>query len=157
MQPSCVVRSWCRGRREDNDDARQPHSPCARRSLDTSLQRGSMPYKDPAVRKAYDKAYGKQWCKDNPERHASTRRKHYHVNKIRAIKRLGGECSYCHIKYDGTNAAIFQGHHRNPAEKLFEIGYALGKNWSWSRIEEELDKCDLICANCHLLHHLGRW
>lgn len=39
--------------------------------------------------------------------------------------------------------------HRNPAEKSFNIGEALGKTWQWEKIAAEIQKCDIRCANCH--------
>jgi hypothetical protein len=38
-------------------------------------------------------------------------------------------------------------HHRNPKDKDFNISGNHGR--SWSKIEAELDKCDLMCHNCH--------
>jgi hypothetical protein len=38
--------------------------------------------------------------------------------------------------------------HRDPSLKSFEIGRNRALT-NWSRMEEELAKCDLICANCH--------
>jgi hypothetical protein len=37
-------------------------------------------------------------------------------------------------------------HHLDPNEKDFSIG---GKSWSLERLKKEVDKCILICANCH--------
>jgi hypothetical protein len=34
------------------------------------------------------------------------------------------------------------------AEKLFDIGQALPYR-SWQSILEEIEKCDVVCANCH--------
>ena len=42
-------------------------------------------------------------------------------------------------------------HHRNPAEKDFSISGAHAR--SWVSISGELDKCDLVCANCHAEIH----
>lgn len=41
--------------------------------------------------------------------------------------------------------------HRNPAVKLFTISQGVNKCVTLEVLEEELDKCDLVCANCHRL------
>jgi len=44
-------------------------------------------------------------------------------------------------------------HHLDPLQKEFRIS-----DWnirSWERIKKELDKCVLLCANCHALEHLS--
>lgn len=40
-------------------------------------------------------------------------------------------------------------HHRDPAEKKFKVSKALCNTMSWSKILEEVEKCDLLCSNCH--------
>jgi len=37
-------------------------------------------------------------------------------------------------------------HHTNSKEKDFKIS---GISVSWERIKKELDKCVLVCKNCH--------
>lgn len=64
--------------------------------------------------------------------------------KIRAIKYLGGKCSKC--GYSRCYAAL-EFHHRDPDEK--ELEWNKLRKRAWSSIKEELDKCDLLCANCH--------
>jgi len=74
-----------------------------------------------------------------------------HALKYRkkSVMYLGGSCVKCGYK-DSLRALCF--HHRNLDEKKFEINGAY--NYSWKRIQEELDKCDLMCINCHReLHH----
>lgn len=41
-------------------------------------------------------------------------------------------------------------HHRNPAEKLFNIACAV-TGLGLPRIFAEMDKCDILCANCHAI------
>ena len=43
---------------------------------------------------------------------------------------------------------VMDWHHRNPEEKKFGVGSG---SWRQSRkkLEEEMEKCDLYCANCH--------
>ena len=43
-------------------------------------------------------------------------------------------------------------HHREPGSKEFSMAEG-GVTRSWARIQAELDKCDLICANCHAEIH----
>jgi predicted DNA-binding protein YlxM (UPF0122 family) len=68
-----------------------------------------------------------------------------------AIEYKGGKCVKC--GYDKYNGAL-QFHHLNPEEKDFSFsdgGYSL----SWLKIIKELDKCILVCANCHSEIHGG--
>jgi hypothetical protein len=39
-------------------------------------------------------------------------------------------------------------HHREETEKTTSPSNAIMK-WSWDRAKIELDKCDLLCSNCH--------
>lgn len=42
-------------------------------------------------------------------------------------------------------------HHRDPASK--ETDWKVMRAWSWNRITNELDKCDLLCKVCHAERH----
>lgn len=44
-------------------------------------------------------------------------------------------------------------HHRNSDEKEKAIADMLRKNVSWEKILKELEKCDVLCANCHRDYH----
>jgi len=39
--------------------------------------------------------------------------------------------------------------HRDRNDKISSIGSMTGRNWTLKRIQAEIDKCDLVCANCH--------
>ena len=49
------------------------------------------------------------------------------------------------------HVAGFDFHHRDPTLKDFNICLATGK--AWEVVRAELDKCELLCALCHRLHH----
>lgn len=68
--------------------------------------------------------------------------------KIEAIEYLGGVCKRCNGKF---HPSIYEFHHRDPELKDSELSKML--QLSWIRLAEELDKCDLLCANCHRLAH----
>lgn len=64
--------------------------------------------------------------------------------KAEAVAYKGGRCLRC--GYAGS-VAVFDFHHVEPDKKLFEI--ARMKKRSFGFIKAELDKCVLLCANCH--------
>ncbi len=62
-----------------------------------------------------------------------------------AVEYKGGKCQVCgYDKYQGA----LDLHHLNQAEKSFGIGDD-GYTRSWEKIKAEVDKCILVCANCH--------
>jgi hypothetical protein len=70
--------------------------------------------------------------------------------KQKAVDYLGGKCSIC--TYDRYLGAL-EFHHINPSEKDFTIAEL--KLTSFEKIKAELDKCLLVCANCHREIHSG--
>ncbi len=73
--------------------------------------------------------------------------------KIRqlSLEYKGNKCSIC-----GYNKCLqaLEFHHLNSDEKDFGIS-AKGYTRSWNTIKIELDKCILLCANCHREVHEG--
>lgn len=66
-----------------------------------------------------------------------------------SIEYKGGKCEKC--SYDKCNRALIF-HHINPKKKKFGIS-AKGITRSWEKLKKELDKCILLCANCHAELH----
>ncbi|MDD4989481.1 MAG: hypothetical protein PHS53_05195 [Candidatus Pacebacteria bacterium] len=65
--------------------------------------------------------------------------------KVMAIEYKGGKCQICgYDRFPG----VLELHHLNKAEKSFGIGDK-GYTRSWEKVKAELDKCILLCANCH--------
>jgi len=71
--------------------------------------------------------------------------------KVSAIKRAefnvikeAQGCMICGYDEDGSKLHF---HHRDPSTKLFTISMQLTR--SPQRVQEEIDKCDLLCAACH--------
>ena len=78
---------------------------------------------------------------------------YYQNQKLRGLKRKyeaimakGGKCEIC--GYD-KNLAALDFHHVNPEEKEFQIDARKFANSNLNTLKEELDKCILVCANCH--------
>lgn len=69
--------------------------------------------------------------------------------KQRIVSHLGGRCSIC--GYQECMAALHV-HHLDELSKRFNIS---DRMTSWSRVESELGKCVLLCANHHAEVHAG--
>jgi hypothetical protein len=65
--------------------------------------------------------------------------------KILAVAYKGGKCEKC-----GYSKCIdaLEFHHMDPSKKEFGLS-ARGITRAWSIVKLELDKCKLLCANCH--------
>lgn len=70
--------------------------------------------------------------------------------KLKAIAYKGGACVDCGETF---HYSVFEFHHLDPTQK--DLSGQQIKRWSWKRVETELDKCLLLCANCHRLRHWG--
>jgi hypothetical protein len=69
--------------------------------------------------------------------------------RLMAIEHLGGRCEIC--GYNKCMRAL-SFHHRDPLKKDFGIS-AQGMTRSWERVKTEVEKCMLLCANCHMELH----
>lgn len=72
--------------------------------------------------------------------------------KDRAIEHMGGKCADCGIT---GSQWIFDFHHLDPAEKDF--GWGEKRTTNWENLKKEIDKCVLLCANCHRTRHHKEW
>lgn len=52
-----------------------------------------------------------------------------------------------------SNSFALQFHHSDPTKKEFTLCHALQRGISKSSILAELEKCEVLCANCHSIHH----
>jgi 5-methylcytosine-specific restriction endonuclease McrA len=65
--------------------------------------------------------------------------------KKRAVEFKGGKCVLCgYNKYIGA----LEFHHKKDTNKNFGISMQ-GYSRSWDKIKEEIEKCMLVCSNCH--------
>lgn len=66
--------------------------------------------------------------------------------KIELIEYKGGKCEKCN--YD-KNIAAFEFHHLDPKDKKFQLDSRHLSNTNIIDLKTEVDKCILLCANCH--------
>lgn len=82
--------------------------------------------------------------------------------KKRAISYLGGECVRCGI-ITKKDFVIYDFHHIDSETKEATIGsmisdykgYGKATDKAWEKLKKELDKCVLMCSNCHRIFHFN--
>jgi len=67
--------------------------------------------------------------------------------KVELVEYKGGKCEHCGYN-KSVRALTF--HHLDPTKKDFAIS---GKSWSMDKLTKEVDKCIMLCANCHAEEH----
>ncbi len=70
--------------------------------------------------------------------------------RLMAVAHAGGKCIRCgYNKYP----EVLEFHHKDSSQKKFGIGQN-GLTRSWERVKAEIEKCNLLCANCHRETHV---
>ena len=72
--------------------------------------------------------------------------------KKKCVEYCGGKCVNCGYS-KCLRAMVF--HHTDPGKKDFAV--ASNMRASWKVIKQELDKCVLLCANCHAEEHAAEF
>jgi 5-methylcytosine-specific restriction endonuclease McrA len=85
------------------------------------------------------------WCKACSNQSALERQRE---TKRKGIEYLGGSCEIC--GYDRYYGAL-EFHHKDPTQK--DPSWSTSKSRSFESLKVELDKCALLCANCHRETH----
>ena len=111
-------------------------------------------------------AYNKQWRIDNPERIKESGKKYYQVDRVKKLKKRrktirerkdilvasrGGKCEHCHQSY--IYSGVYDFHHKDPTIKEFGIASGLTRHLPMEDLLKEIDKCLMLCANCHRIEH----
>lgn len=95
-----------------------------------------------------DRKTGSSQCKNCFNKYCNER---WIRRKIDAINYKGNSCVDCNINYPKAPYVIFDFHHLEPKEK--DVDWTKLRLRSWDKITKELDKCVLLCSNCHRIRH----
>lgn len=88
------------------------------------------------------------WCKECVAKKSLNRNRIY---KASYVKMKGGCCQACGFnRYDGA----LEFHHADPTTKDETIA-RMTRNPSSPKLLAELEKCVLVCSNCHKMIHAG--
>lgn len=94
-----------------------------------------------------------KWKVANRERYRET------TTMLRAKKKVRLEelkeqtpCTDCGRHFP---AVCMDYHHLDSSTKTMNVAKAIERNYSWSRLMKEIEKCVLLCACCHRIRHYG--
>lgn len=94
-----------------------------------------------------ERVRAKKYRKANPEGYREYHRE-YRTKMLAKIQLALIECLDC--GEDDLRVLLF--HHRNPDEKRGTV-LQIATSESWDAVEMEIEKCDVLCANCHMKRH----
>lgn len=81
--------------------------------------------------------------------HIDAVKKRRKQNKLELVEYCGGACADCGLR---DVPEVFDFHHLDPASKEFTLGGA-GGTFGMEKLKREVDKCVMLCANCHRRRH----
>lgn len=109
-----------------------------------------MPYKDPIANIDRIRKSRRDWYYRNKEK-----QKIYKQTRDKEL-RLWFKDFKSHLKCNRCpedDYICLDFHHLNPNEKEINVTQTLANSWSKKRILKEIDKCEVICSNCHRKEH----
>lgn len=106
-----------------------------------------MAFENDEDRRAYFRNRRREWYLRNRETELERMRTRQRTAKIEAVELKGGACMDCGFRGDPV---CFHFDHRDPHSKTAGVSVLLCSA-DRPALLAELDKCDLVCANCHAI------
>lgn len=93
------------------------------------------------------------YYKNNREQQVRIRKEYNHNKRIWFDEYKSTlKCKKC----PENHPSCLEFHHRNPNEKEIALGDAVRLGWSKERTMKEIEKCDVLCSNCHRKLHYNK-
>lgn len=106
-----------------------------------------MPFKNLEQRREYRREW---YAKNKDSEKIHVKRRKSQIKKWFKNYKTNLTCSNCPEKHIST----LEFHHKTNAKKEGHVGNMVNDGFSIKRILEEIDKCIVLCANCHRkIHH----
>ena len=109
-----------------------------------------MPYKDPEKRREYNRQYNKKYYEQDPNR--QIKRNKARVRSVRDWLDELKKTAYC-ANCGENHPACLDYHHADPSQKEYLISYIAYTGRGLKRVKQEIDKCIVLCSNCHRKLH----
>src|SRR6266852_5679529 len=114
-----------------------------------------MPFKDRSRYqseewKEYQRNYQRSWH----QRHRAKRLARMYERKAAIYEYVQNiKSQLCCVDCGQQHPATLHFHHLNSEDKVFNISDAARRGISLDRIKKEINKCMVLCANCHAIRH----
>lgn len=97
--------------------------------------------------KRYQREYHKQewYLEHRKDRIQETKERRAELQEWYTSYKATLRCKNC----DEWRPECLQFHHRDPKQKLFNVGEWIRNGVSLETLKAEIEKCDVLCANCH--------
>lgn len=96
------------------------------------------------------RAYERNWCKTKGKQKRLDANKRWEEKKIKEFKKIKStlKCNRC----PENHISCLEFHHRDPSKKEGNVGQIMSR-CSTKKLLEEIEKCEVLCANCHRKEH----
>lgn len=108
-----------------------------------------MPRKDPESRREYNREYQLRWYKANRDLHmqrvlkVNCRRRNLSKDYVDKLKHV--PCADCGVEF--PSYVMDFDHVRG--EKQVNLSRLRNSRLAWAKLVAEVEKCEVVCANCH--------
>lgn len=92
-----------------------------------------------------------KWHKDNRKNLQEKSNSLNRNSKAFWVEEKGGRCTDCKVVFP---LCVYQFHHVDGTK---EVNPSAVLRWRLERARQEMDKCILLCANCHMIRHHGSY
>ena len=113
-----------------------------------------MGYKDKNKQKEYQQKHHQRTKKKKRKQQNQLKDKRK-IFILEEMQKRGNKCAKCGF----SDIRALDWHHLDPNDKVNSISEMIRNRVSMDKLQAELDKCELVCANCHRIEEerLGNW
>jgi hypothetical protein len=94
----------------------------------------------------YNKRY---YAEHKQEQSKRVKKRKEKIRKWMENQKLQLKCEKC----GANHIAVLQFHHLDPNQKDESVSSMVYRGWSIEKIQKEIEKCKVLCANCHFILH----
>lgn len=111
-----------------------------------------MPYRDKAKDREYKKIWNRAYYLKNKDKERERiRKRKQEIKEWLSEYKVNLKCIYCNER----EMVCLDFHHLDQTQKDKSLGWARNQGWGKERIRKEIEKCIVLCSNCHRKLHAG--